>query len=95
MGIERGNGWVRIDGVRVENFRKVDGFEDRLEEICNERIFIWTRDNINGTSAPTTISEQLTGFLPGIPPRFCWKNRSSHTEEISKTNEAGGVGVNQ
>ena len=55
MGIERGNGWVRIDGVRVENFRKVNGFEDWLEEVCNERIFIWTTDDIDGTSAPTAI----------------------------------------
>jgi len=32
-GIEGENGWVRVDGVRVEYFRKVDGFEDGLGKV--------------------------------------------------------------
>jgi len=54
-GIERENGGVRVDGVRVEYFQEIDGFEDWFGEVCSERIFIWTTNYIDGTSAPTPI----------------------------------------
>lgn len=54
-GIEGENGRVRIDGVVVENFRKIHGLEDRLGKVGSERVFVWTADNTNGTSAPTAV----------------------------------------
>ena len=62
-GIERENGRVRIDGIRIQNFRKIDGFEDRLGEVCGERIFIWTANDTNGTSAATTIFRAINQVL--------------------------------
>jgi len=39
-GIERENGGIRIDGVGVEDFREVRGFEDGFGKVWSERVFI-------------------------------------------------------
>jgi len=71
-GIKRENGGIRIDGVGMEYFREVHGFEDGFGKVWSERIFIRaTKKNTNGTLAPTTMLRRPKKFVPGISPRLC------------------------
>jgi hypothetical protein len=50
-GIERNNGPVRIDGIRVQDLWKVHGFEHRFGEVRCERVFVRTANGVSGGSA--------------------------------------------
>jgi hypothetical protein len=73
-GIERENGRVRIDRVRVKYLRKVHGFQDGFGDILSEWVFIWTANSATRMSKPTRmlrmINSRPKNCSPGIPPRL-------------------------
>ena len=64
-GIERKNGRVRVDGVGVQDFREVHGFEHGFREVRSERVFVRTvGDDTDGKmSAQPRCTRRLQGRL--------------------------------
>jgi hypothetical protein len=73
-GIERENGRVRIDRVRVKYLRKCHGFQDGFGDILSEWVFIRTANSTTRISKPTRmlrmINSRPKNCSPGIPPRL-------------------------